>query len=357
MAKKLVSRPNLDHLRAQAKRLLVEFRQGGREAIACIQTHVPAAESLTSEEVAQRDWRLADAQLAIAKQTGFASWPKLSAHVEALRSLEGTWEFESLEVSGNSISPDMLHGSSILIDGDRFRSESAGSTYVGIFIIDVEPKVSTIDIQFVEGPEAGNTNYGIFRFVDSRLEICLDMYGKARPTKFASATGTGQALERLIRSDATRPQNVTGGTPPVEHQNMSTVPNAEQFAYVPGEMIRRVQGEWISVKMVSDGMPLPASMVKSGKRIAKNNRLSVTFGGQTMIDALFRIDESTLPVAVDFLHVAGGFAGKLQLGIIALEGDQLVVNMAAFGRPMPVNFECLKGSMQTLSYWKLKESP
>ena len=355
MAKKLVARPNLDHFRAQAKQLLVELRQGSRDAITSIQTHVPAAASLSVGEVKERDWRLADAQLAVAKQTGFASWPKLSLHVDTLRSLEGTWQFESLEVAGNSIAPEMLHGSRILIDGDRFRSESAGSIYEGIFIIDVEPKVSTIDIQFVDGPEAGNTNYGIFRFVDSRLELCLDMYGKARPIKFKTAAGTGQALERLVRSDATRPPNVTGGTPVSKQRDTSTEESAEQFAYVPGETIQRVQGEWIAVKMVSDGMALPAGMVKSGKRIANGNRLSVTFGGQTMIDALFRIDESKLPIAVDYLQVAGGFAGKLQLGIIALEGDQLIVNMAAFGHPRPTSFECPKGSMQTLSYWRLKE--
>ena len=355
MAKKLVTRPNLDHLRTQAKRLLIELRQGSKEAVKCIQTHVPSASSLSAVEVEQRDWRLADAQLAVARKTGFASWPKLSAHVETLRSLEGTWEFETLEVAGNSVAPDMLHDSKILIDGDRFRSESAGSIYEGIFLIDVEPKIYTIDIQFVEGPEAGNTNYGVFRFVDSRLEICLDIYGKARPTRFATAAGTGQALERLVRSDAARPLNVTGGKSAEKQQDTSIEASVEQFAYVPSKTIQKVQGEWISVKMVSDGMALPVGMVKSGKRVAINNRLSVTFNGQTMIDALFRIDESKLPIAVDYLHVLGGFAGKLQLGIIAIEGEQLIVNMAAFGRPRPVDFECAKGSMQTLSYWKLNE--
>ncbi|MFO0940748.1 MAG: TIGR03067 domain-containing protein [Pirellulales bacterium] len=357
MAKKLVSRPNLEHLRTQAKKLLVELRQGSKEAITYIQAHFPTATVLSADEVKQRDWRLADAQLAVARQTGFASWPKLSAHVETLRSLEGTWEFENLEVAGNSVAPEMLHGSRILIDGDRFRSESSGSIYEGIFIIDVEPKIYTIDIQFVEGPEAGNTNYGIFRFANSRLEICLDMYGKARPTKFATVAGTGQALEKLVRSDATCPQNVTGGTPPTGQQEPDTQGFVEHIGYVPGDMIQRVQGEWISVKMVSDGMALPVGMVKSGKRVANQNRLSVTFGGQTMIDALFRIDETKEPIAVDYLHVSGGLAGKLQLGIIVLEGDQLIVNMAAFGRPRPENFECAKGSMQTLSYWKLKELP
>ncbi len=357
MAKNLVSRPNLDHLRTQAKRLLIALRQGSEEAILCLQAHVPSASLLSASEIKQQDWRLADAQLAVARQTGFASWPKLSAHVETLRSLEGTWTFESLEVAGNSISPELLMGSKILIDGDRFRSESAGSIYEGLFLIDVEPKIHTIDIQFVEGPEAGNTNYGIFRFVDSRLEICLDTYGKVRPTKFSTAAGTGQAFERLVRSDATRPPNVTGGSRVAKSQNASTDASVEQFVYVPSDLMNRLQGEWVSMKIVSDGVAMPASMVKSGKRAAKQNRLSVTFGGQTMIDALFRIDDSKSPIAVDYLHVSGGYAGKLQLGIIALADDQLIVNMAAFGHPRPVHFECAKGSMQTLSYWKLKESP
>lgn len=353
MPKKLVSRPNLDHLRTQAKQLLADLRQGSSLAAETIQANVPSAASLSVKQIQARDWRLADAQLAIARTTGFATWPKLSAHVDALRSLEGTWHFESLEVSGSPVSKEMLTGSRILIDGDRFRSESAGSIYEGIFIIDVEPKVATIDIQFVEGPEAGNTNHGIFRFVDSGLEICLDIYGKSRPIEFTTKPGTGQAFERLIRHDASRPANVTGGNP-----NATPAVQAEvcpdEFVYMHSDLMQRIQGEWTPVKLISDGVALPAGMVKSGKRVANKNRLVVTFGGQTMIDALFRIDEAQSPVSVDYLHVSGGLTGKYQLGIMAFEGDQLVVNMAIPGSPRPTDFVSRKGSMHTLSSWKLK---
>jgi hypothetical protein len=60
MSRHLPARPNLEHLRKQAKDLLPELRR--RE---------PAAQ-------------LADAQHVIARGYGFASWPKLKAHVESL---------------------------------------------------------------------------------------------------------------------------------------------------------------------------------------------------------------------------------------------------------------------------------
>ena len=60
MSRQLPAQPNLEHLRKQAKALLEEWQQRD-----------PAAQ-------------LADAQHAIAREYGFASWPKLKEHVESL---------------------------------------------------------------------------------------------------------------------------------------------------------------------------------------------------------------------------------------------------------------------------------
>lgn len=60
MSRNLPSHPNLDHLKKQAKDLLHDLKQGN-----------PAL-------------KLADAQHAIAREYGFASWPKLKAFVESL---------------------------------------------------------------------------------------------------------------------------------------------------------------------------------------------------------------------------------------------------------------------------------
>ena len=152
---------------------------------------------MTADQVSGVRFRLADAQSAIARKTGFASWPHFARHVEQLRALEGTWAFERLEIDGHAMPVGALGTSQILIDGDRFRTESPEATYEGIFNINVEADPHEIDIEFIEGPEAGNWNYGIFRLEGEQLEICLDLNGKPRPLEFSHIAGSGHAYETL----------------------------------------------------------------------------------------------------------------------------------------------------------------
>ena len=214
MAHKLPPRPNLEHLRRQAKLLLSELASGDKQAVATMRQHLPAAKKMSDEQIRQEQFRLADAQSAIARKTGFASWPQLARHVEQLRALEGTWEIETLEIDGRAMFPALLTratGARILIDGDRFRSEMTGQTYDGVFNIDVEAEPHAIDIEFVEGPEAGNFNYGIYRVEGDQFTLCMDMNGKDRPRAFATSAGSGHALETLRRVSGARPDSVSGG--------------------------------------------------------------------------------------------------------------------------------------------------
>jgi hypothetical protein len=44
----------------------------------------------------------------------------------------------------------------VLIDGDRFRTESPDATYEGVFNINVESQPHEIDVEFVAGPHCAN---------------------------------------------------------------------------------------------------------------------------------------------------------------------------------------------------------
>src|SRR4051812_33392424 len=271
--RKLPARPNLDHLRSQAKTLLDALKTGDRSAAQAFIEHLPEAKTLKPAAVRAAGFRLADAQSVVARRTGFASWPALSRHVQQLRALEGEWRLEHLQIEGRDMPASALSASRILIDGDRFRTESPEATYDGIFTIDVESTPAQIDIAFVEGPEAGTTCYGLYELDDSeRLSLCLGLAGAQRPQTFASKPGSGHALERLRRASSRRPEQVTGGTPPVPVPELEEVIAREDpaaFERPISAMMRRLEGEWLPIELVSDGKPLPAEWLAFGSRTTK----------------------------------------------------------------------------------------
>src|SRR5262245_27128159 len=75
MSKSLPSRPNLEQLKNQAKELLHQVHSGESASLKRITVAYPIASP-------GKDFKLHDAQLVIAREYGFASWPKLKAEVE-----------------------------------------------------------------------------------------------------------------------------------------------------------------------------------------------------------------------------------------------------------------------------------
>ncbi len=75
MSRQLPAKPNLEHLKKQAKELLDDFKLGKTGAIE--RFHSLASQSSSAP-------KLADAQHVIARDYGFAGWPKLKEHVDAL---------------------------------------------------------------------------------------------------------------------------------------------------------------------------------------------------------------------------------------------------------------------------------
>jgi uncharacterized protein (TIGR03067 family) len=359
VAKKLPARPNLEHLRHQAKALLSRLNAGDSAAAHAFIEHLPRAAAMKPAAVRASGFRLADAQSVVARQSGFAGWPALTRHVEDLRALEGEWRFERLEVDGAPVPPAMLKDSRILIDGDRFRTESPEANYDGVFIIDVEAKPARIDVEFVEGPEAGNTSQGLYELDGDRLTLCIGLLaGAPRPASFKTARGSGHALERLCRVSAARPFNVTGGTPPPAVTAAEPAPAASPergdpsaFEVEMTPLLRRLEGEWVPVELVMDGNPMPAQWLAFGSRAVSGNEVTVVFGGQTMLHAKARIDEDVTPIAVDYLNLAKAQHGTVSRGIMEWVGDDVRFLMAAPGQPRPSAFAPVPRTA-TLSRWR-----
>ncbi|HYL99393.1 MAG TPA: ankyrin repeat domain-containing protein [Blastocatellia bacterium] len=91
MSRELPVKPNLEHLKKQAKQLLRDVRQGDAAAIDRFHT-LPSFSDPAS-------LKLADAQHLIAREYGFAAWPKLKEHVESASRVQSPAEMLSAAVS------------------------------------------------------------------------------------------------------------------------------------------------------------------------------------------------------------------------------------------------------------------
>jgi uncharacterized protein (TIGR03067 family) len=358
VAKNLPARPNLDHLRSQAKTLLARLKAGDAAAVRTFITHLPEARAMTPAAVRTAGFRLADAQSAVARKAGFSRWPLLSRHVQQLRDLEGEWGFVALQVDGTDMPAAAFGTSRLLIDGDRFRMASAEANYDGTFAIDVSADPMQIDIEFVEGPEAGNRSCGIYVLDHDRLTICLGLTGASRPAGFSTRAGSGHALERLRRLSAARPSGVTGGTPSEEAARAPESParkapvDSVAFDVEMTPLLQRLQGEWTAVSLVMNGEEMSRDWLPFGSRTTKGNEVTVVFGGQVMLQARMRIDEAASPMAVDYLNLAGSQKGRISLGILEWAGEDARFLMATPGQPRPPSFSVAGGKGLTLSQWR-----
>lgn len=79
---------NLEQLRKRAKDLKRAHADNGLAVAERIRRALPGAEFLSLDEIAARPLRLAQAQRIVARENGFASWPRLKHRVEELASDE-----------------------------------------------------------------------------------------------------------------------------------------------------------------------------------------------------------------------------------------------------------------------------
>ncbi len=83
MKRELPSQPNLEQLRIQAKELLKAHKSHDPEAIQRIRENHPRFAE--ARDIRDAKVRLSDTQLVIAREYGFANWPKLKDHLDSLK--------------------------------------------------------------------------------------------------------------------------------------------------------------------------------------------------------------------------------------------------------------------------------
>jgi ankyrin repeat protein len=127
-AKPLPARPSLEQYKKQAKELVKAFRAEHSlksshseaipsETIQRVKKQHPRFADLPDDEVARTKFALADAQLVIAREHGFESWPKFAKHVEALAEARVAADVRdpvAAFIEAASVPRDTLHSSGTL---------------------------------------------------------------------------------------------------------------------------------------------------------------------------------------------------------------------------------------------------
>ncbi len=114
----------------------------------------------------------------------------------------------------------------------------------------------------------------------------------------------------------------------------------------------QLEGEWSMVSGEANGVSMPEATVMTGKRVAKEGKTTISFGGRIYFKAKYRIDPTKKPKAIDYTMTEGPTKGKTHLGIYELDGDTVKFCFAAPGKDRPTEFTAKEGSQQTLSVWK-----
>jgi uncharacterized protein (TIGR03067 family) len=247
---------------------------------------------------------------------------------EEIDKLQGTWAIVSLEVEGMKMKETVFKGSKIILNGTAFTTLSMGATYKGTFTVDPTATPKTIDMNFTEGPEAGNKSLGIYELDGDTWKLCLSVGAKERPKAFATKAGSGLALESLKRERAGAAREAPKDEKPAR---------GEQWVMVSGER---------------EGQPLPPVLVKNARRVVNGQQVTVSFGGQLYLRATYSIDTSKTPHAIDYAITDGADKGKKQLGICEADADTFRTCFATPGKERPERFKTKPGDGLTLSLWR-----
>ena len=113
--------------------------------------------------------------------------------------LQGVWSMVSLEADGRAVPASALGGARIAIHGGHFTSTGMGAKYEGTVEVDATRTPKTINMKFTEGPEKGNTNYGIYELDANKLRIYFSTESNERPKEFPAKPTTGMILMVLER--------------------------------------------------------------------------------------------------------------------------------------------------------------
>ena len=207
--RELPARPNLEQYKNQAKDLVKAHGLGHPDALERIGRHHPRLHKLSHADIQSAHFALTDAQLILAREHGFESWPKFSAHIETLRLIRIVADLPDPEgafIEAACIPRNTGHGTGTLEHAqlilERYPHVATANIHTAAILAD-EPTVRRFLAQSAQDATSTGGVYGW----DALTYLCFSRYLRsirlARMGSYARLERYSMR-ERVRRRDGTR---------------------------------------------------------------------------------------------------------------------------------------------------------
>lgn len=190
----LPPRPSLEQYRKQARELLKAARSGDAAAQARIHSHHPRLRNLNPDQA--HALTLSDAQLVLAREHGYPSWPEFARHIETLRIVRSVEELDDplsafieaacVDLHGGHASGTLEHADAILA-----RYPDVGTT--SIYSAAVLAGESTLRDFLKRDPSLATAKGGPHNW-DALTCLCFSRYLRIHKDRSASFVACARAL-------------------------------------------------------------------------------------------------------------------------------------------------------------------
>ncbi len=194
--RELPARPNLEQYRKQAKDLVRDFGLAVPEALRRGKRHHPRLHKLSAPDLRSARFTRTDAQLVIAREHGFESWPRFIRHIEMLHMIESVAALEDpvaafLEVA--CVPRHSGHGSGTLEHAQMILSRYPQVARETIYTAAVLAEESVVRSFLTRDPRSATAKGGPHGW-DALTYLCFSRYLRIDRHKSDAFVRTARAL-------------------------------------------------------------------------------------------------------------------------------------------------------------------
>ena len=192
----LPARPNLEQFKKQAKDLVKSFAFADGQALARIQRHHPRFHKLPEPNLPSAPFALTDAQLVIAREHGFESWPKFAHHIETLnriRSLGSLTDPVAAFMEVACVPRHSSHGSGTLEHAEMILSHYPQVATSNIYTAAILADEASVRSFLSRDPKSATATGGAYGW-DALTCLCYSRYLRLDHRRSDGFVATARAL-------------------------------------------------------------------------------------------------------------------------------------------------------------------